>query len=105
MTDQPGSARFQVLLERALRDYEKKAGVTLADSGDSLAIALERCHSIDGITTLLEHKTQAFDNLRERDRIIKSIKAIVSILSPISFVASVANDAGLVRENVLKARL
>jgi len=36
MTDhwQPGSARFQALLEAALQDYEKKAGVTLVDWQD-----------------------------------------------------------------------
>jgi len=105
MTDQPGSARFQALLESALQDYEKKAGLTLADSDDSFAIRLQRCHSIDDITTLLQDKTQAFNDFRQRDRIFKSIRATVSILTPISAIASVADDAGLVRYNVLKACL
>ncbi len=105
MTDQPGSAHFQAFLERALQDYEKKAGVTLADPDDSLVIGLQRCHSIDGITTLLQDKTQAFNDFRQRDRIFRSIEATVSLLTPISSVASVADDAGLVRENVLKACL
>jgi len=105
MTDQPGSARFQRLLESALQVYEKKAGVTLADLGDSLAIRLQRCHSIDDITTLLQDKAKAFNDLQQRDRIFKSIKATVSILTPVSAIASVADDAGLVRQNVLKACL
>jgi hypothetical protein len=92
MTDQPGSSRFQALLESALQVYEKKAGVTLADLGDSLVIQLQRCHSIDDITTLLQDKAQAFDDLQQRDRILKSIKTTVSILTPISAVASVADD-------------
>jgi hypothetical protein len=100
MTEQPGSARFQELLESALRDYEKKAGVTLADWEDSLAIRLQHCHSIDDITILLQDKTQAFSDLRQRDRMLKSIKATVSILTPISTVASVADDAGLVRREL-----
>jgi len=103
MTDQPGSARFQALLECALRDYEKMDGVTLADSDDSLAIGLQRCHSIDDITTLLQDKTQAFNDFRQRDRIFKSIRATVSILTPISAITSVADDVGLVRQKVLKA--
>ena len=103
MTDQPGSLRFQALLESALQLYETKAGVTLADSEDSLAIRLQRCHSINDITTLLQDKTQAFNDLRQRDRIFKSIKATVSILSPISAVAIAADDVGLVRQRVLKA--
>ena len=105
MTDQPASARFQALLESALRDYEKKAGITLADWEDSLAIQLQRCQSIDDVTTLLQDKTQAFNDFRQRDRIFKSIKATVSILTPISAITSVADDAGLVRQKVLKACL
>jgi type IV secretory pathway TrbF-like protein len=105
MTDQQGSSRFQVLLESALQAYEKKAGVTLANLGDSLVFQLQRCHSIDHITTLLQDKAQDIDDLRQRDRIFKSIKATVSILTPISAVASVANDATLVRQKVLNAYL
>ena len=105
MTDQPGLARFQALLESALQIYEKKAGITLADSEDSLAIRLQRCHSIDDITTLLQDKAQAFNDFQQRDRIFKSIKATVSILTPISAVTSVAGDATLVRQNVLEACL
>ena len=100
MTDQPGSARFQALLESAFQDYEEKAGVTLPDWDDSLAIRLQHCHSIDGITTLLQDKAQAFNDFKQRDRIFKSIRATVSILTPISAVASVADDAGLVRQRV-----
>jgi len=105
MTDQPGSARFQALLEAALQAYEKKAGVTLADSEDSLGCRLQSCHSIDGITTLLQDKTQAFDDFKQRDKIFKSIKATVSILTPISALVTVADDAGLVRQDVLKVCL
>ena len=105
MTDQSGSARFQALLESPLQEYEKKAGVPLADSEDSLAVRIQRCQSIDDITALLQIKTQAFNDFRQRDRIFKSIKATVSILTPISAVASVADDAGLVRLKALKTCL
>ena len=102
MADQPGSARFQALLELALQGYEKKAGVTLADLDDSLGIQLQCYHSIDDITASLQDKTQAINDFRQRDRIFKSIKATVSILAPISAMASVADDAGLVRQKSLK---
>jgi hypothetical protein len=105
MTDQPGSSRFQALLESALQSYEKKAGTTLADWDDSLAIQLQRCRSIDGITTLLQVKAQAFNDFQQRDRILKSIKTTVSILTPISAVTAVANDVGSVRQKVFKACL
>ena len=101
MTDQPTSARFEVILESALQYYDKKAGVTLDNWEDSLAIRLQRCHSIDDITTLLQEKAQASNDPRQRDRIFKSIKATVSILTPISAVTLVADDASLVRKKVL----
>ena len=88
-----------------LQAYEIKPGIILADKEDSLAVRLQRCHSIDDITTLLQDKTQAFNDFRQRDRIFKSIKATVSILTPVSAVASVADDAGLVRQKVTNAYL
>jgi hypothetical protein len=100
MTDQRGSARFQVLLESAVQAYEKQAGTTLADSGNPLAMKLQRCHSVDDIATLIQGQAQSFNDFRQRDRIFKSIETTVSILSPISSVASVV---GLVRRNVLIA--
>ena len=105
MTDHPGSARFQALFESALQEYEKKASVTLANKDDSLAIRLQHCQSIDDVITLLQDKAQAFSDFRQRDRIFKSIGVTVSILTPISAVASIADDAGLVRQNVLNACL
>ena len=97
MTDQLASARFRELLESALQEYEKQPGVILVDKEDSLAIGLQCCHTVDDITTLLQDKTLAFGDF-QHDRILKSIKATVSVLSPVSAVASVADNAGLVRQ-------
>ena len=97
MTDQPGSARFQALLESALQAYEEKAGVTLADSENPLAVRLQRCHSVDDIATLMQGQAQSFNDSRQRDRIFKSIETTVSILSPIS---ALTDDVGLVRQKI-----
>jgi len=103
MTDQPGEARFQALLESAVQAYEKQAGTTLADSGNALAIQLQHCHSVDGIAKLIQGQAQSFNDFCQRDRVFKSIEIFVSILSPISSVASVADNVGLVRRKVLIA--
>ena len=95
-----GSARFQALLGSAVQVYEKQTSVTLADSEDSLAMRLQRCHSIDDVATLLQGQAQAIDDFQQRDRIFKSIKTTVSILSPIY---SVTDTVGLVRWKVLTA--
>jgi hypothetical protein len=97
MIDQSGLSRFQALLESAVKAYEKKSGVTLADLEDSLAMRLQGCHTVDDIATLLQGQAQAIDDFQQRDRIFKSIKTTISILSPISSVASVADNVGLVR--------
>ena len=101
MADQSGPARFQALFESALQDYERKTGITLAQH--PLAVDLQDCHSIDDITTLLQGRTQAFSDFRERDRMMKAIKTTVSILNPLSDAASLADVVGLVRQNALIA--
>ena len=101
MTHQPASDRFQALLESALQEYEKQAGVILPGRKDSLAIQeLQLCNSIDDITTLLQARTQAFNDVQQRDRILRSIRATVAVLNPISVVASLADDVGLVSQKV-----
>jgi len=98
MTHRQASDRFQALLESALQEYEKQAGVILAGRKDSLAIQeLQLCNSIDDITTLLQARTQAFNDVQQRDRILRSIRATVAVLNPISVVASLADDVGLVK--------
>ena len=103
MTDHPGLARFQALLESAVQAYEKEAGVKLADLEGPLAKGLQRCHSVDAIATLLQGQTQAVDDFQQSNRIFRTIKTTVSILSPISSVTSVADSVGLVRRKLLMA--
>jgi hypothetical protein len=96
MADQSSSARFQALFESALQAYERKTGVTL--SQHPLALDLQNCHTVDGITILLQGRAQAFTDFRARDRIMRSIETIVSILAPLSDAASLADGFGLVSQ-------
>ena len=96
MTDQPGSARFQALLDSAVQAYEKQAGTTLVYSGNSFAMQLQRCHSVDDIAKLVHSQAQSFNDFRQRDRILKTIETTVSILSPISSIASVVRRKVLI---------
>ena len=99
MAGQSGSARFEMLWESALQAYENKTGVALAQH--PLALELQTCHSTDDIATLLQRRAQAFDDFRQRDRMIRTIKTTVSILTPLSHAASLADVAGLVRQKTL----
>jgi hypothetical protein len=101
MASQSGSARFQALLESALQAYQKKTGIKLAEH--PLALKLQHCDSVDDITTLLQGRAEAFNDFRGSDRIMKSIKATVSILTPLSDILSLAGAVGLVSQKALIA--
>jgi hypothetical protein len=99
MADQSGSTRFEALWQSALQAYENKTGVALAQH--PLALSLQTCQSTDDIATLLQRRAQALDDFRQRDRMIRTIKTTISILTPLSHAASFANVAGLVSQKIL----
>ena len=96
MAHQSESARFQTLFEAALQAYEKKTGVSFAQH--PLAIKLQSCDTVEAITGLLQDQAQSFRHFQGCDRIMKSIRMTVSILSKVSPVASLADAFGLVRQ-------
>jgi len=103
MAHQSESARFQALFEPALQAYEKMAGASLTQH--PLAVKLQSCDSIDAITGLLQDQAQAFSHLQGSDKIMKSLKTIVSILSNLSSATPLADAFGLVRQKQLMACL
>ena len=98
MADQSGSTRFRDLFDSALRAYEKETGITLANH--RLALELQHCDTIEGITALLQDQAKDF---RKPEKITKSVEIIVSILTPLSSAASLPDTIGLVRQKVLVA--
>ena len=92
MAQQPQSPRFQAQFEPALQVYEKKAGISLAQH--PLAIKLQNCDSVEAVTGILQDQARAVGDLQGSDRIMKSIKTTVSILSKLSSAASLADAFG-----------
>ena len=99
MADYSGSARLQAIFESALQAYEKETGITLAQH--PLAKQLESCHSIEDIIAIMQRQFEAVNDLQTNDRIMKAIKTTVSVLTPLSDAASLADAVGLVREKAL----
>ena len=99
MAHQPESTRFQTLFEPALQAYEIKTGVSLAQH--PLAINFQNCDSVEAIPGLLRDQAQAFVDLQGSDRIVKSIKKTVSVLSKFSSAASLADAFDPVRRQEL----
>jgi hypothetical protein len=100
MADQPESPQSQTIFESALRAYEEKTGITLAQH--PLAQQLQSRHSAQDTITLLQGQVHAFDEFR-RDKILNTIKATVSILTPLSAAASLPDTFGMVRPDALMA--
>ena len=98
MTDNLGSSRFRVLFEAALQQYEKQTEMPLTKH--PLAEQLQNCDSVDSVIALLQEQVQAFSEFRGTDRIMKSLKGIVSVLSTLSAVVDLSDSIGLVRRKV-----
>ena len=99
MDIQSGPARFVVLFEPALQAYEKNMGITLAEH--PLARQLRSCHSIESITSVLLGEAKAYGEFEGSDRVNKSIKNTVSILTTLFATAFLDEAIDLVRQKVL----
>jgi hypothetical protein len=96
MADRSASTRVRALFEFALQAYEKKTGITLTKH--PLAVQLQSCHTVESITGLVQDQALAFCEFQGKDRIMKSIKSTVSILTTLSATACLGDAIGLVRQ-------
>jgi hypothetical protein len=94
MNHQSGSSSFQALFESALQNYETQTGIPLANH--PFAQQLQNCQSVESVTVLLQEQAQAFSKFRESDKIIKSLKGVVSVLSRVSATAALGQAIGMV---------
>ena len=96
MSNQSQSSRFRVLFESALLDYQNQTGTTLASH--PLAEKLQNCDSVESVTAVLQEQTRAFTEFRGGDnRIMKSLKSVVSALYTLSASTALGEAIGLVR--------
>ena len=91
MSDQSESSHFQELFDAAFRDYENQTGEPLADH--PLAEKLQSCHSVESVTAVLREQTEASSEIRGKDKVLKPLKNVLSVLHKLSS----APDLGLVR--------
>jgi hypothetical protein len=89
------SSSFQLLLGKALLNYENQTGTKLADH--PLAQQIETCDSVDSITLVLQEQTHAFREIRGDDgKIMKSLKSVVRVLHTLSTSTALGEGIGLV---------
>jgi hypothetical protein len=94
MNHQSGPSPFQVLFESALRDYETQTGTSLANH--PLSAQLQNCQSVESVIALLQEQARAFSTFRENDKIMKSLKSVVSTLWRVSETAALGQAIGIV---------
>jgi STAND-like protein len=82
MSGPSGSSRL--LFEAALVDYEQQTGIDLAK--DILTDRLQDCNSVEDVTAILREQAQNFKNLREKDKVLKPLKNILTVLHLLSSV-------------------
>ena len=97
MSDQQGRSHFQALFEAAFRDYEKQTGKTLA--GHPLAEKLQSTDSVESVIAVLREQTEAFGEIRGKDKVLKPLKNVLSVLHKLSSASAVdfGQHLGLVR--------
>jgi len=94
MSDQSGSSRLCVLFEAALEYYRQQTGIKLAEH--PLTERLQDCNSVDSVTAVLCEQVQNFKEFREKDKVLKPLKKVLTVLHRLSSAANFARDVGLV---------
>ena len=82
MSDQSGSARFQVLFEAYLKEYKKQTKITLAEQ--PLTKKFQHCDSVESVAAIFQQQVPACSKYRGGDRIIESLNSAVSVLCKLS---------------------
>jgi hypothetical protein len=93
MSDQSGSSRLLVLFDAALDDYEQQTGVELAKH--PLAERLQYANTVESVTVILCDQAQDFKKFREKDKVLKPLKKVLTVLHILSLhiPLSAANSA------------
>jgi hypothetical protein len=95
MSLQSRSSHFRALFHAALQDYEKATNITLAKH--PIAEQLLNCYSVEPIITLLQDQARGFGDFPRSDRLMKSIKNTIPVLSMLAATAALGDGIDIVR--------
>ena len=82
MSDPSGSSHLHVLFDAALEDYRQQTGIELANH--PLAESLQDCNSVESVTVILREQAQDFKEFREKDRVMKPLRKVLTVLHVLS---------------------
>jgi len=94
------SASFLLLYNSALQDYTTQTGTNLIDH--PFAKRLEKCESVESISSLLQENVRRFREFRREDgKITKSLKCAIHVLHTLSTGTVLGDVVGLVRPKAI----
>src|SRR5713226_5478728 len=99
MSGPSASSRLRELFEAALVDYNQKTGIDLTKH--TLADRLQDCKSVEDVTAVLCEQAQDFKKFQEKDKVLKPLKKVLTVLYLLSSAPSIAQHVGLVRPKSL----
>ena len=80
-----GLRRSRDIFPVALSDYTHQTGIELAEH--PLAEGLQDANSVESVTAILCEQAQGFKEFREKDKVLKPLKKVLTILHPLSSTA------------------
>ena len=89
-----GSSNLRVLFEAALDDYKQQTGIELAKH--PLAERLQDYNTVESVTAILREQAQDFREFREKDKVLKPLKKVLTVLHRLSSAANFVQDDGMV---------
>jgi DNA-binding transcriptional ArsR family regulator len=94
MSDQSASSHLRVLFEAALEDYKRQTGIELARH--PLAERLQHYNSLESVIAILREQAQDFKEFQEKDKVLRPLKKVLTILHRLPSAANLAHHVGLV---------
>ena len=83
-----------MLFEAALQDYKQQTGIELV--GHPLTGRLQECNSVESVTDILREQAQDLKEFPEKDRVLRSLYIVLTVLQRLSPAANFAHGFGLV---------
>ena len=93
---QPSSSSFESIFNAALEDYAKRSGTRL-DEHHPPVKQLEKCNSVDSISSVIQEHARRFRKFRGEDgKLMKSVKGAVQVLYTLSTSTVLGEGIGIV---------
>ena len=90
------ASHCRALFDTALQAYEKKTSITLVQH--PLTLQLQNCHSEESIASFLQDQIPSSSDSGGNNRVLASIRSIISILSNLSIAPALAWTNNMVCE-------